>query len=86
LEEKKKEKKPSIKGERLSYLSGFPFNPVKDGLEGRLAKATSKSRLLVVLIPMAQPLRTIVKSIPKRLVDALQAVPTSHKDLNSQSD
>lgn len=54
-----------------SYLFGFFLDAVQDSPKGRFGKATLQARFLVALKACTHALRTIVKSIAKRLMDRL---------------
>lgn len=64
-----------------SDLRSFTLNSIEHRLERRLAETTLDTGLLIILKSVTQPLGTVVKGIPKRLVDTLDSVPASHEDL-----
>jgi hypothetical protein len=72
----------SITGKR-SDLSRFFLDPIKDGLESGLAKATVDPGRFVLLISLAEPLRAVVECISEGFMDTLQSITASHKDLAS---
>ena len=79
----------------VSHLRSFPFETNENCLVGRVAESGGSSRLLVMLITHAHPLRTgessdmtptpvvdlpVVECIAKRLMDACQILP-GHENL-----
>jgi hypothetical protein len=69
------------KSQGSSNLSGFPFNPIKNGLESGRAEAAGHAGGLISFISFAQSLRAKVKGVSEWLVDALERFPAGHKDL-----
>lgn len=66
-------------------LRSFLIDPIKDGLESRLAKAAFNSGLLIVLVSHAEPFRAKIERISKGLVDTFESIPTGHEDLDRKS-
>lgn len=66
---------------RGSDLRSFSLDPVKDGLECRLAETALDAGLFVILVSLAESLWSVVESITKRFVDASQGVTLGHEDL-----
>jgi len=60
------------------------INTIKDSLVSRLGETRLLPRLLVILITSAETLRSKVKSVAKRLVNACE-VSAGHEDLGMGS-
>lgn len=68
-------------GRAGSDLRAFSLNPIKDRFVRRVAKATLNPLRLILFIPFAQSLRSIIEGVSEGFVDASQSVVASHKDL-----
>lgn len=67
--------------ERNANLGSRLVDLVEDGLEGALAETALVPGAFIVFVPRPKPLRTEVKSVAERLMDALEAVTACHEHL-----
>ena len=65
-----------------SDLGTLLLDPVEDGLERRIAKATDHPPLLIAFVPGTQPLGAVVEGVTERFVNALKRVTACHEDLS----
>ena len=67
--------------EKESHLGSFAIHSIHDGLVCRLAETAVDAGLFIVREPSTEAFWSIVESVTERLMDALDGVSASHKDL-----
>ena len=72
------------KEKRKPDLRSLALEPVQHSLERRLAEATVYTGLFIGLESVTESFGAVVESVAKGFVDALDVMPTSHKDLFGQ--
>jgi hypothetical protein len=71
----------SIAKKSGSNLFTLSLNSLKDSLECALGKPRCFPSLLIILISRTEPLRSKIKCIPKRFMNASQDIIPSHENL-----
>ena len=83
-EKKKSKVKKEKKKKRKPDLRSLALESVQHSLERRLAEATVYTGLFIGLESVTESFGAVVESVAKGFVDALDVMPTSHKDLFGQ--
>lgn len=79
-----KKRKEKTEKERKPDLRSFTLQSIQHSLESRLTETAIYAGLFIVLESVAESFGTIVESVAKGFMDALDIMSTSHKDLFGQ--